>query len=48
MRVRGGRANLAVSSNLHDAIPVTEAEIDLIMAALGDTIARILNPTESE
>ena len=48
MRVRGGVANLTVSSDLPDAIPVTDAEIDLIMAALGDTIARILNEPDSE
>ena len=48
MRVRGGHASLTVSSDLHDDIPVTEAEIDLIMAALSDTIARILNPIDSE
>jgi hypothetical protein len=47
MRVRG-TANIAVSSDLHDAIPVADAEIDLIMAALGDTIAQILNSTELE
>lgn len=48
MRARGNATRLSISSDLRENEPVTEAEIKLIMAALGDTIAQILNPGASE
>lgn len=48
MRARGDATHLSISSDLDENEPVTEAEIKLIMAALGDTIAQILNPGASE
>lgn len=48
MRARGNATRLSISSDLDENEPVTEAEIKLIMGALGDTIAQILNPGASE
>lgn len=41
---RGNAARPSVASELHENQPVTEAEIELIVGALGDTLAQILNP----
>jgi hypothetical protein len=48
LHARGPANRLAVTSDLDPTEPVTEAEIQLVLAVLGDTIARILNPTSSE
>jgi hypothetical protein len=48
LHVRNGAARLPVTSDLCGDEAVTEAEIKLIMAVLGDTIARILNTDSSE
>lgn len=48
LQARGPANRLAVISDLDPIEPVTEAEIQLVLAVLGDTIARILDPTSSE
>ena len=45
---RGPASRLAVTSDLDLREPVSEAEIQLVLAILGDTIARILDPPSSE
>jgi len=48
LNARGPASRVAVTSDLDPAEPVTEAEIELVLAVLGDMIARILDPTSSE
>lgn len=48
MRARAGSTQLSITSELRRNEPVTEAEIKLIMAVLGDTIAQILSPGATE
>jgi hypothetical protein len=44
LRARGSGERLSLTSDLTQNEPVTEAEIALVLAVLGDTIASILNP----
>ena len=44
MRIHAGPAGLSVASHLAPNEPVTEAEIRLILALLGDTIIPLLKP----
>jgi hypothetical protein len=48
LRARGPASCLAVTSDLDPTEPVSDAEIQLVLAVLGDTIARILDPPSSE
>jgi hypothetical protein len=48
LHARGPASRIAVISDLDSTEPVTEAEIRLVLAVLGDTIARILDPKSSE
>ena len=48
LRVRHDCARLSITSDLRASEPVTEAEIKLIMAVIGDTIVQILNPGATE
>ena len=48
VRAQGNVARPPVASELHGKQLVTEAEIKLIMAALGDTVAQILSSGVSE
>lgn len=45
--VRSSGAHLDIASDISESLSVTDAEIRLMMAALGDTIAQILNPPHS-
>jgi len=46
-RASGGADQLVVVSDLTTLEPVTEAELRLIFAVLGDSIAAILDPAEA-
>jgi hypothetical protein len=48
LHARGPASRLVVTSDLDSSEPVTEAEIQLVLAVLGDTIARLLNPMSGE
>jgi hypothetical protein len=47
LRARTGAAALSITSDLDPHEPVTEAEIRLILAALGDTISQFIDPKAS-
>jgi hypothetical protein len=48
MRARGSATQLSITSDIGDSEPVTDAEVRLIMAGLGNIIAEILNTSTSE
>jgi hypothetical protein len=48
MHARGSTACLSITSDIGDSELVTDTEIKLIMAGLGNIIAEILNPSDSE
>jgi hypothetical protein len=48
LHARTGAAALSITSDLDTHEPVTEAEIKLILAAVGDTIVQFLDPKPAE
>ena len=47
LHAKGPGYGLSITSHLTVGEPVTEAEISLVLAVLGDTIAQVLNPTSA-
>jgi hypothetical protein len=44
LHAKGSAGHLSVTSDLTSSEPVTDAEIRLILAVLGDTLSQILTP----